>query len=118
VLYVLWPEPLLVPGRDAIVTELIRLAGGESITGSEPSDYPRFSMEAAVVRAPEVILLARHGTGSGPLPRAKWEALSQLPAVQAGRIHAVDGNLLHRYGPRIVDGLEDLARLLHPETFP
>jgi ABC-type Fe3+-hydroxamate transport system substrate-binding protein len=30
----------------------------------------------------------------------------------------VDGNLLHRYGPRIVDGLEDLARLLHPETFP
>jgi iron complex transport system substrate-binding protein len=118
VLYVLWPEPLLVPGRDAIVTELIRLAGGESITASEPSDYPRFSMEAAVVRAPEVILLARHGTGSGPLPRAKWEALSQLPAVQAGRIHAVDGNLLHRYGPRIVDGLEDLARLLHPETFP
>lgn len=117
VLYVLWPEPLIVPGRDSIVTELIRLAGGESITATEPSDYPRFSMEAAVVRAPEVIVLARHGTGSGPLPRDKWEALNQLPAVQARRVHAVDGNLLHRYGPRIVDGLAHLARLLHPEAF-
>jgi iron complex transport system substrate-binding protein len=118
VLYVLWPEPLIVPGRDAIVTELIRLAGGESVTAHEPSDYPRFSLEAAVARAPEVILLARHGTGSAPLARAKWDALGQLPAVRAGRVHAVDGNLLHRYGPRIVEGLEHLARLLHPEAFP
>jgi len=117
VLYVLWPEPLIVPGRDAIVTELIQLAGGESITGGEPSDYPRFSIEAAVVRAPEVIVLARHGTGSAPLARDKWDALTELPAVKAGRVYAVDGNLLHRYGPRVVDGLEHLARLLHPEAF-
>jgi iron complex transport system substrate-binding protein len=117
VLYVLWPEPLIVPGRDAIVTGLIRLAGGTSITASEPSDYPRFSIEAAVVRAPEVIVLARHGTGTGPLARDKWDALTELPAVKAGRVYAVDGNLMHRYGPRVVDGLEHLARLLHPEAF-
>jgi iron complex transport system substrate-binding protein len=117
VLYVLWPEPLIVPGRDAIVTELIQLAGGESITAGEPSDYSRFSIEAAVVRAPEVIVLARHGTGSGLLARDKWDALTELPAVRAGRVYAVDGDLLHRYGPRIVDGLEHLARLLHPEAF-
>jgi iron complex transport system substrate-binding protein len=117
VLYVLWPEPLIVPGRDAIVTELIQLAGGTSITAGEPSDYPRFSIEAAVVRAPEVIVLARHGTGTGPLARDKWDALTELPAVKAGRVYAVDGNLLHRYGPRVVDGLEHLARLLHPDAF-
>ena len=117
VLYVLWPEPLIVPGRDAIVTELIQLAGGESITAGEPSDYPRFSIEAAVVRAPHVIVLARHGAGTGALTRDKWDALTELPAVKAGRVYAVDGNLLHRYGPRVVDGLEHLARLLHPEAF-
>jgi iron complex transport system substrate-binding protein len=117
VLYVLWPEPLIVPGREAIVTELIHLAGGASITAGEPSDYPRFSIEAAVVRAPEVIVLARHGTGTGPLARDKWDALTELPAVKAGRVYAADGNLLHRYGPRVVDGLEHLARLLHPEAF-
>lgn len=117
VLYVLWPEPLIVPGRDAIVTELIALAGGRSITAEEPSDYPRFSMEAAVARAPEVIVLARHGTGSSPIARDRWDRLASLPAVRAGRIHAVDGNLLHRYGPRLVEGLEQLARAIHPEAF-
>ncbi len=69
------------------------------------------------MRAPEVIVLARHGTGTGPLARDKWDALTELPAVKAGRVYAVDGNLLHRYGPRIVDGLEHLARLFHPEAF-
>ncbi len=117
VLYVLWPEPLIVPGRGAIVTELIRLAGGESITADERSDYPRFSVEAAVARAPEVIILARHGTGSEPIARDKWDRLGSLPAVRAGRVYAVDGNVLHRYGPRVVDGLELLARVIHPEAF-
>jgi iron complex transport system substrate-binding protein len=117
VLYVLWPEPLIVPGRDALVTELIQLAGGDSVTGSEPSDYPRFSLEAAVARAPDVIVLARHGTGTGPLPRQQWDRLANLPAVRSGRVQPVDGNLMHRYGPRMVDGLEALARIVHPEAF-
>lgn len=117
VLYVMWPDPLLVPARDAIVTELIALAGGDSITAAERGDYPRFSIEAAVARAPEVILLARHGTGTGPMARDKWDRLTSLPAVKAGRIHAVDGNLLHRYGPRLLDGVEGLARTIHPEAY-
>ena len=117
VLYVLWPDPLLVPARDAIVTELIGLAGGDSITAGERGDYPRFSIEAAVARAPEVILLARHGTGTGPMARDKWDRLTSLPAVKAGRIHPVDGNFMHRYGPRVVEGVERLARVIHPEAF-
>ncbi|HXG16869.1 MAG TPA: cobalamin-binding protein [Calidithermus sp.] len=116
VLYVLWPEPLIVPGREALVTELIDVAGGDSITRDEPGDYPRFSLEAAVARAPEVIVLARHGTGSGPVDRTRWERFGSLPAVRDGRVHGVDGDLLHRYGPRVVDGLQVLARLLHPEV--
>jgi iron complex transport system substrate-binding protein len=118
VLYVLWPEPLIVPGRDDLVTELIGLAGGDSVTADEPHGYPRLSLEAAVARAPDVIVLARHGSGSGPIPREKWDRLTSLPAVKAGRVHAVDGNLLHRYGPRIVDGLTALARIIHPEVWP
>jgi iron complex transport system substrate-binding protein len=117
VLYVLWPEPLIVPGRDAIVTELIGLAGGASITANERSDYPRYSVEAAVAHAPEVIILARHGTGSGPIARDSWDRLVSVPAIKAGRVHPVDGNLMHRYGPRLADGLEQLARAIHPEAF-
>jgi iron complex transport system substrate-binding protein len=118
VLYVLWPEPLLVPASGALLTELIGLAGGESITASERGDYPRFSIEAAVVRAPEIILLASHGSRSAaPVVRDRWQRLASLPAVKSKRVHAVDGNLVHRYGPRVVDGVELLARTIHPEAF-
>jgi iron complex transport system substrate-binding protein len=65
VLYVLWPDPLIVPGRDSLITELIALAGGRSVTAADAGDYPRFSLEAAVARAPEVVILADHGSGSG-----------------------------------------------------
>jgi len=117
-LYVLWPEPLIVPGRGAMVSELITLAGGESVTAGAGDGYPRYSLEAAVALAPEVIVLARHGAGTGPAARDQWERLAHLAAIKAGRLHTVDGDLFHRYGPRLVDALEELARLLHPGAFP
>jgi iron complex transport system substrate-binding protein len=117
VLYVLWPEPVIVPGRGALVSELIALAGGDSVTADGGEGYPRYSLEAAVARAPQVIILADHGAGLDTLSREKWERFSALPAVKAGRLYSVDGNLVHHYGPRVVDGLELLARLIHPEAF-
>jgi len=117
VLYVLWPEPLIVPGRGALVSELIALAGGASVTADAPVPYPRYTLEAAVASAPEIIVLARHGSRLGAIARERWERFSHLPAVRAGRLHAADGNLTHRYGPRMVDGLEALARIIHPGAF-
>jgi iron complex transport system substrate-binding protein len=117
VLYVLWPEPLIVPGRGALVSELIALAGGDSVTADGGAGYPRYGMEAALARNPEVILLAGHDATQSSLVRSRWERFTQVPAVRAGRLHVVDGNLMHRYGPRIVDGLEILARLIHPDAF-
>lgn len=118
VLYVLWPEPLIVPGRGSLVSELIALAGGLSVTADQGPGYPRMSLEAAVGRAPEVIILARHGGSAGPAVLPQWQRLESLPAIKGGRLYAVDGNLLHRYGPRVAEGLESIARLLHPEAFP
>jgi ABC-type Fe3+-hydroxamate transport system substrate-binding protein len=116
VLYVLWPEPIIVPGRDGLVTELIALAGGESVTAALPGAYPRLGLEAVVAYRPEIIVLARQG---GPEPstlRATWDRLTALAAVRNSRLEAVDGALLHRYGPRVVDALEALARVIHPEA--
>ena len=113
VLYVLWPEPLIVPGRTSHLTELIELAG-------EGESYVRFSLEAAVARAPEVIVLADHsasGTAAGRQSPEKWSRLTSVPAIKAGRLHSIDLSILHRYGPRVADGLELLARIIHPEAF-
>jgi len=120
VLYVLWPDPLLVPGRHSHLTEMIELAGGHSITAAEPVSYVRFSIEAAVARAPEVIVLADHSSGASTAGRAapeKWQALTSVPAIRAGRLYSVDLSILHRYGPRVPEGLETLARMIHPEAF-
>lgn len=117
VLYVLWPDPLIVPARGALVSELVALAGGDSVTADGGHGYPRYSMEAALARNPEVILLASHDATRSPLVRSRWERFTQVPAVGAGRLHTVDGSLMHRYGPRMVEGLEVLARLIHPEAF-
>ncbi len=117
VLYVLWPEPLIVPGRGALVTELITLAGGASVTADQGQGYPRLSLEAAVGRKPEVIILARHGSRGGATAREQWQRLESIPAVKSGRLYTADGDLMHRYGPRMVVGLETLARLIHPEAF-
>jgi ABC-type Fe3+-hydroxamate transport system substrate-binding protein len=120
VLYVLWPDPLIVPGRASMLTELIEVAGGTSITGNDGDAYPRLSLEAAVARAPEVIILADHSTGASTAGRStpeKWRQLTSVPAIRAGRLHSADLSILHRYGPRVPEGLETLARMIHPEAF-
>ena len=117
VLYVLWPEPLIVPGRSSLVTELIEIAGGDSITAGDAEAYPRYSLEAAVAKSPEVIVLANHGSTGGPIQLDRWQRLTSLPAIRTGRVHSVEGNLMHRYGLRMLDGLDRLARVLHPEAF-
>jgi iron complex transport system substrate-binding protein len=116
VLYVLWPDPLIVPGRGSHLSELIELAGGTSVTSDDPQAHPRYSLEAAIVKAPEVIVLASHSNGVAPHSRWRWGSLA-VPAAQSGRIYTVDGSILHRVAPRLIDGLEQLARLLHPEAF-
>src|SRR5207245_2286764 len=47
----------------------------------------------------------------------KWQALTSVPAIRAGRLYSVDLSVLHRYGPRVPEGLELLARMIHPEAF-
>jgi iron complex transport system substrate-binding protein len=116
VLYVVWGSPLIVPGRDTLLTDLIRRAGGESVSGEEPQDYPRFSMEEALARRPERIVLGGHGRRSVEEHLRLWPQLRLLAAAREGRVGVVDGDLTHRPGPRVIEALRELARLIHPEV--
>lgn len=119
VLYLVWADPVVVPGRDTLITDLIRMAGAASVSADERIEWPRLSLEQVVTKAPEVILVATH---SGPHVNdalRRWrEQKILLPALKSGRVHAIDGNLVHRPGPRIVEGLEALARAIHPGALP
>ncbi|MGH9960409.1 MAG: ABC transporter substrate-binding protein, partial [Pyrinomonadaceae bacterium] len=116
VFYQLSATPLYTAGRDAFVTDLIKRAGGVSVTGNVPEAWPRFSQEAAVAARPEAIILPTGGS-MGAANSEVAEGLKRSPAALAGKVYRINGDLLIRPGPRAVDGLEELARALHPEVF-
>ncbi len=117
VLYLIWPEPLIVPGKETLINDLIQRAGGENISGNESIPYPLFSMEEVVARRPEVIIVSsKHGEGDIERLVQNWRRF-KVPAVGQGRVHFVNGDLINRPGPRIAEGLEALARMIHPEAF-
>ncbi|MFQ5898375.1 MAG: cobalamin-binding protein [Candidatus Methylomirabilia bacterium] len=119
VLYLVWAEPVIAPGRNTLVTDLIRMAGGASLSGEAPIEWPRLSLEEVVAAAPDLILVATHSAAQGDDALRRWrEQGILLPAFESGRVHAIDGDLVHRPGPRIVDGLEVLARAIHPGALP
>jgi iron complex transport system substrate-binding protein len=118
VLYVVWPNPLIAPGRGTLITELLQRAGGESVTGTEPLAYPRLSLETVVERRPDRIIVGRHGQGTVEELLRGWERLDAVSAVREGRVSAVDGDLVHRPGPRMIEALRALAHALHPDRVP
>lgn len=116
VFYQLSAEPLFTAGRDAFVTDLIRRAGGDSVTANVPEAWPRYSKESAVAARPEAIVLPTGGSMGGANSSVA-DGLERSPAAISGKVYRIDGDLLVRPGPRAVDGLEALARALHPESF-
>jgi iron complex transport system substrate-binding protein len=116
VFYQVSAEPLYTIGRDAFLTDLVRRAGGTSVTAEVPGAFPRYSDEAALASKPDAIILATGGS-MGEANSAVVSALKNSPAVLNGRVFRINGDLLSRPGPRLVDGLEEMARALHPEVF-
>jgi iron complex transport system substrate-binding protein len=109
-------EPLYTAGRDAYVTDLIRRAGGASVTADVPGAWPKFSNESALAARPEAIILPTGGS-MGAANANVAEALRQSPAMLQGRVYKINDDHLSRPGPRLVDGLEEMARALHPDAF-
>ena len=111
------PTKPYTAGPGTFVDVLIDRAGGKNIGAGLSSQYPQINLEQLVVINPDIIILGDSAYGETPAKvaaRSGWETLS---AVQSGQIYAFDDNLVSRPGPRLVDGLETLAKLLHPDLF-
>lgn len=116
-----WYEPLYIGGH--WVPQMVELAGGEALLSKSGELSTRFDWQAAVDSEPDVIVLMPCGydlertlkevSAATSLPG--WET---LPAVKEGRVYAVSGtDYFNRPGPRLIDGLELLAWILHPNLF-
>ncbi|HEY5594233.1 MAG TPA: cobalamin-binding protein [Nitrospiria bacterium] len=113
--YVVEGEPLISVGKGSYLDDLIREAGGINITAGLENDYPLVSMEYVIRQDPEVIILATDADDDlSNEQKQYWSRWSSLAAVRDGKIYRADRDLLNRPGPRILDGVEELSRLLHP----
>ncbi|TAL09023.1 MAG: cobalamin-binding protein [Nitrospirae bacterium] len=118
VLYVLNSEPLITVGPGSFIHEAIEMAGGSNIAARARVAYPRLSMEAVLKEDPELILFPTgNAEGIAAGEEERWQRWSTVSAIKLGRLHRVPSDLLNRPGPRIVEGLEMLARTIHPEAF-
>ena len=116
VFYQLSGEPLYTIGRESYLTDLVRRAGGVSATADVPGAFPRYSDEAALAARPDAIILPTGGS-MGTANATVASPLKNSPAVLSNRIYKINDDHLSRPGPRLIEGLEEMARALHPEAF-
>ena len=117
-----WTDPIYAAGH--WVPEMVELAGGQDVLAKVGNPSEVVEWETVLAAKPEVIVVAPCGYD---IPRARAELHNlaarpgwlDIPAVKNRKVYIMDANAtLSRPGPRIVDGLEDLAGIIHPERFP
>ncbi len=110
VLFIIWPEPLIVAGPETAVDDAINLLGAFNIAGSAAGRYPKYSLEAIFRESPDFIFIGK-GKGMEDVSRGVLKKLAAVPAVKSGKVFYV-GDSLFRLGPRTVDGVEELAEYI------
>jgi iron complex transport system substrate-binding protein len=117
-----WMDPVFASGH--WVPEMVEMAGGHDPLASKGKESRRIEWSAVVDAAPDVLILMPCGLSRErtirEMPKVTArEGWSALPAVKAGEVYHADGpSYFNGAGPRLVDGLEILAEILHPEVFP
>lgn len=108
-------SPIVSAGTHTFIHELIVIAGGINLSAG-PIPYPRFSREKVLALSPEIIIITSMARSAVfEKVKAEWEKWPNMPAVRNQRIYVEDSNFFDRPTPRLVDGLELLIRLIHPE---
>ncbi len=110
------PAKPYTAGKDTFITLLIERAGGHNIA-ADLDGYPQLSLEQIVASNPDFIILGDAAYGTSPASVAARPGWADLSAVKNNHVVAFDDNLVSRPGPRLVDALETLAKILHPGLF-
>ncbi|ASJ09065.1 vitamin B12 transporter [Thermococcus siculi] len=115
VFYVVWNDPLMTAGGETFIGDVIELAGGRNIF-NDTTGWPTVSPEQVIERNPDVIILTPHCGMS--VQDVYNSPLADTKAAKDGRVYVIENenDLIHP-SPRVVRGLETVAKLLHPEAF-
>jgi iron complex transport system substrate-binding protein len=112
VFYQVWEQPLMTLNGQHIFSDMLALCGGRNVFASEPLLVPTVSVEAVIAANPEVLLTASMGATQGNRPIDTldgWKRWPQLLAVQRGNLFTINGDLINRFGPRLVEAATQLC---------
>ena len=111
VLFIIWPEPLIVAGRGTAMDDAITLIGGENMGSQAKTSYPKYSIEEIIHQSPDVILIGKGHINMHEVSRGLLKKITIVPAVKNGAVFYVSDSL-YRLGPRVVKGIEEMAECL------
>jgi iron complex transport system substrate-binding protein len=106
-------DPLVAAGKGSLGDELITQAGGRNVFGGSEISYVTTEHEQVISLAPEVIVQVAMGTEADRKVHEFWGRWTAIPAVRDGRVYVLDPDLVTRPGPRIIEGLTLLEKVLH-----
>lgn len=102
-------------GKSSFTNSIIEMAGGVNAAADINDEYAAYSIEKLVEKNPDILICsAFFDTKKGIEATAGYE---DLAAVKSGKLVEIDNNLIDRQGPRLADGLEAIAKIIHPELF-
>ncbi len=116
VLYVVWYKPLWTAGSGTFIDELIQKAGGINIAG-DIAGWPQMNLETVLGKNPQVVIVGEGHPGGLVETVKSEEVLWITDAFKYNQIYIIDADIVSRTGPRIVDALEEMAKIVHPELF-
>jgi iron complex transport system substrate-binding protein len=111
VLFIIWPEPLIVAGPGSAIDDVINLLGHANIASQAKVSYPKYSVEEIIRQSPDVIVIGKGHADTKEMSAGLLKKISRIPAVRGGKVCFLSDHL-YRLGPRIIEGIEEIAECL------
>ncbi|NMP02880.1 cobalamin-binding protein [Pseudoalteromonas arctica] len=106
--YQLWAEPMMTVSKNTWISQLIETCHVSNVFAQSVTDYPQISIENVIVTKPQVIIIPDEKSKT-PQPVVNWQKWPEVPAVKNDQFISVNADLLHRFTPRMLDGLADMC---------
>jgi len=115
VFFEVWDDPLMTAGPGSFIDDLISLAGGTNIAGDTTEEFAEYSQEMLLAKDPEIYLINSHA--HKPSDIKSRPGFAGLKAVQENQVYSIEDDIVTLPGPRLIEGLEQVAKIIHPELF-
>jgi len=112
----IYSKPLMTAGSGTFISDMVGMAGGTNLGDSAGAGFPNFSSEVLLKDDPAVYV-ADSGSMSKPGDLSSRPGFSSLTAVKDGHVYVIEDSLIARPGPRLAQGLQQLAKMIHPEAY-